>query len=109
MVRKLTILFILFAVLCLVSADADKTGDKKGGEDELEQQPLKTTGDAPIKKWMTKKELKKHAHRIPTEIVKPYPMSGSNGAETIVRKAATVVTLVKKIGVSKDFIVNVIA
>ena len=52
MSRKLTILFVLFALLCLVSADEGKAADKKNADDELEQPPLKEE-TARIQKWMT--------------------------------------------------------
>ena len=42
---------------------------------------------------------------IPAETVIPYPIIGSSGEEIIVKKAATVVILVKNIGTSKESMV----
>ena len=55
-----------------------------------------------------KKELSSHAHPIPTEMQIPYPTKGSRGDELIVKKAAMVVILVKKIGTKRASIPDAI-
>ena len=54
-------------------------------------------------------ELISHAHAIPTEMDTPYPTRGSRGEEVIVKNAAIVVKLVKKIGVNNDSMLDATA
>ena len=54
-------------------------------------------------------ELNIHAIKIPALIVIPYPINGSSGDVVIAKKAATVVILVKNIGISRESIVDATA
>ena len=55
------------------------------------------------------KELSNHAQTIPTEILIPYPTRGSSGDVLKVKKAPTVVILVKKIGVRRASMLEAMA
>ena len=54
-------------------------------------------------------ELNIHAQRIPALMVNPYPTNGSKGDVVMAENAATVVILVKKMGIRSESIVDATA
>ena len=54
-------------------------------------------------------ELNIHAQRIPALMVNPYPTNGSKGEVVMAENAATVVMLVKKMGIRSESIVDATA